>query len=45
MKQKRKEKQLERKETDQTWKKEENIEEKETVKYRHFDRRKIGKQK
>ena len=45
MKQKGKEKQLERKRTDRMQKKEENTEEKATVKSRQFDRRNTGKQK
>ena len=43
MKQKRKEKQLERKGTDRIWKRKEKIEENATVKSRQFDRRNIGK--
>ena len=45
MKQKRKDKQLERKGTDRIQKKKEKIEEQETVKSLQFDRRNIGKQK
>ena len=45
MKQKRKEKQLERKRTDRMQKKEEKTEENATVKSPQFDRRNIGKQK
>ena len=45
MKQTIKEKQLKREGTDRTWKEEEKIEEKATVKSRQFDRRNIWKQK